>query len=256
MIYITGDTHASFDRFSTKRFPEQKEMTRNDYVIICGDFGGIWTYGKSDNTEQYWLDWLGSKPFTLLFVDGNHENYDRLKMFPIVNYHGGKAHKIRENIYHLMRGYVFEFEEKKFFAFGGASSHDIQDGILDIKDYDSVKKLVDDYNKRTRQGQMLRINNLSWWKEELPSKYEMQRGRDNLRKVDYKVDYVISHCLPQSVVTCLYGGKTSSDIETRYFDKLLQEGLIFNQWFSGHYHLNEHLFGEYTILYKDIMRLT
>lgn len=40
MIYITGDTHAEFSRFSTKRFPEQKEMTKDDYVIICGDFGG------------------------------------------------------------------------------------------------------------------------------------------------------------------------------------------------------------------------
>ena len=39
MIYITGDTHAQFNRFSTKHFPEQKNMTRDDYVIICGDFG-------------------------------------------------------------------------------------------------------------------------------------------------------------------------------------------------------------------------
>lgn len=255
MIYITGDTHASFDRFSTKRFPEQKQMTKDDYVIICGDFGGIWMYGDSDSSERYWLDWLESKPFTLLFVDGNHENYDRLNKFPVVSFHGGKAHKIRDNIYHLMRGYIFELEGKKFFAFGGASSHDIQDGILDIKDYKSVRELVNDYNNRTKRGQMLRINNISWWKEELPSKYEMQRGRDSLKSVGYKVDYVISHCLPQSIVTCLYGGKTQSDIQTRYFDKLLQEGLLFDQWFAGHYHMNEQLFGEYTILYKDIMRL-
>ena len=41
MIYITGDTHASFKgRFSTDIFPEQKEMTKEDYLIICGDFGG------------------------------------------------------------------------------------------------------------------------------------------------------------------------------------------------------------------------
>ena len=39
MIYITGDTHIPVDiqKLSTKRFPEQKEMTKNDYVIICGD---------------------------------------------------------------------------------------------------------------------------------------------------------------------------------------------------------------------------
>ena len=42
MIYITGDCHSNFERFNTRNFPEQKEMTKDDYVIICGDFGGVW----------------------------------------------------------------------------------------------------------------------------------------------------------------------------------------------------------------------
>ena len=37
-IYVTGDIHSEPDRFNTENFPEQKEMTRDDYVIICGDF--------------------------------------------------------------------------------------------------------------------------------------------------------------------------------------------------------------------------
>ena len=40
MIYITGDTHADFSRFEENKFPIQSEMTKNDYIIICGDFGG------------------------------------------------------------------------------------------------------------------------------------------------------------------------------------------------------------------------
>lgn len=32
MIYFTGDTHSDFTRFSTDRFPEQKNMSKNDYV--------------------------------------------------------------------------------------------------------------------------------------------------------------------------------------------------------------------------------
>ena len=55
MIYITGDCHADFTRFSTDAFPEQKDMTKDDFVIICGDFGGIWADSRS---ERYWLDWL------------------------------------------------------------------------------------------------------------------------------------------------------------------------------------------------------
>ena len=46
MIYITGDTHGEFKyRFNTENFPEQREMTKDDYVIICGDFGGVWDVG-------------------------------------------------------------------------------------------------------------------------------------------------------------------------------------------------------------------
>lgn len=39
MVYITGDCHAGRTKFSTENFPEQKDMTRNDFVIVCGDFG-------------------------------------------------------------------------------------------------------------------------------------------------------------------------------------------------------------------------
>ena len=35
-IFITGDTHADFRRFSSEVFPEQKEMTKDDHVIVCG----------------------------------------------------------------------------------------------------------------------------------------------------------------------------------------------------------------------------
>ena len=77
MIYITGDCHGSFERFNASIFPEQKEMTKDDYVIICGDFGGVWNKDEESNMETMLLDWLDCKPFTTLFVDGNHENYER-----------------------------------------------------------------------------------------------------------------------------------------------------------------------------------
>lgn len=43
MIYITGDTHIPIDigKLSTSRFPKQKSLTKDDYVIVCGDFGGV-----------------------------------------------------------------------------------------------------------------------------------------------------------------------------------------------------------------------
>ena len=37
MIYVTGDTHANIDiaKLNTTKFPQQKELTKNDFVIIC-----------------------------------------------------------------------------------------------------------------------------------------------------------------------------------------------------------------------------
>lgn len=77
MIYVTGDIHGEVDisKLNTQNFSQAKE---GDYLIICGDFGLIWDIKPSKN-EEYWLKWLSKKPWTTLFVDGNHENFDRLK---------------------------------------------------------------------------------------------------------------------------------------------------------------------------------
>lgn len=37
-IYITGDSHGDFQRFGSKYFPQQKEMSWEDYVVIAGDY--------------------------------------------------------------------------------------------------------------------------------------------------------------------------------------------------------------------------
>ena len=63
----------------TQNFPEQKEMTKDDYVIICGDFGGIWSVDALNREERWLLDWLEEKPFTTLFVDGNHEYFEEIR---------------------------------------------------------------------------------------------------------------------------------------------------------------------------------
>ncbi|MBD5133402.1 MAG: metallophosphatase, partial [Clostridiales bacterium] len=39
MIFATGDCHGGFQRFSRKHFPQQRQMDRDDYMIILGDFG-------------------------------------------------------------------------------------------------------------------------------------------------------------------------------------------------------------------------
>lgn len=74
-VFITGDCHANVSRFSKDCFYEQKDFNGKkdeNFVIICGDFGLVWWRDYESKSEKYWLDWLEDKPFTTLFVDGNH----------------------------------------------------------------------------------------------------------------------------------------------------------------------------------------
>lgn len=252
MIYITGDCHADWKRFSIENFPEQKEMTRDDFVIVCGDFG-LWHDTK---TERWWFNWFSERNFTILFVDGNHENFDRLysNEFEIVDFHGGKAHKIRENVYHLMRGYVFDLCGKKFFAFGGASSHDIDDGIIDPDDYESDEAFYQVYQQWDKERKMFRINHVSWWEQEMPSQDEMNFGLKTLEENNDKVDYIVTHCCPQDVASIFSHGFYKPDMLTQYFNTVASD-TEFDKWFFGHYHDNQQIMGKYIMLYEQIVRI-
>ena len=104
MIYVTGDTHADWlTRLSFRAFPEGRELTKKDFVLVLGDFG-IW---DNSRREKYNLDWLEDRPWTTLFLDGNHENYDILDNLPVSEWNGGKVHSLRPSVIHLMRGQLY-----------------------------------------------------------------------------------------------------------------------------------------------------
>lgn len=250
MIYITGDCHSNFERFSTNIFPEQNEMTKEDYVIICGDFGGVWNKDEESKKETWWLNWLQDKPFTTLFVDGNHENFDRLYDYPVEEWHGGKVHKIRESVMHLTRGQIFEIDEKKIFTFGGASSHDISGGILELDDpeYKSKKKELD------KGWQPYRVNHLSWWAKELPSEDELAEGLQNLTKHGNTVDFIVSHCCSTSTQVLLGGSLFQPNVLTDYLENIRQT-VQFKKWFFGHYHDNRNVSTQEILLYEQIIRI-
>ena len=247
MIYITGDCHSDFTRFSTKKFPVQKDMTKDDYVIICGDFGGVWNYMYENTSEKYWLDWLNEKNFTTLFIDGNHENFTRLYEYPIEQWCGGKIHKIRDSVFHLMRGEIYDIDGKKIFTFGGASSHDIKDGILNLDEHEKIYK----YRKR---GAYFRIRDFSWWELELPTKEEMQNGIENLKRIEYNVDYIITHCAPTNIQTIIGGESYNKDYLTEYLQEIYEK-VNFKKWYFGHYHNNRQINEKFILLYENIIEL-
>ena len=255
-IFITGDKHGEISGFSSRYYLNYKDELRNsnkdeNFIIVCGDFGFIWRQ-KEDAEEKYDLEIINNKPWTTLFVDGNHENFNRLNSeFEVVDFKGGKAHKIRDNIYHLMRGEIYEILGLKFFAFGGARSHDISDGILDYNDEDWRNKA----RQLDKQGKhMYRVKGLSWWEEELPTKEEMNYGLANFRKHNREVDYIITHQPPENIILRTSASELDFNEFTSYLENI-NNSIKFKKWFSGHIHLDHEFDGWHRSLYYDWERV-
>ena len=239
MIYITGDTHCEFRRLSHKAWDEGRAFTKDDYVIIAGDFGLLWKGFLSDE-EIYWTTWLNEKPWTTLFVSGNHENYTRLKQLTEVEMFEGKVGKVSNSIFHLKTGEVYmipdknengEVVHKRIFTFGGAASID----------------------------KHLRREYVSWWPEENPSYAEMQKGLENLEKHNNEVDVVITHTIPLGLFPLLGVGVRFDikDVAEEYLGEV-RKILKFKKWYFGHWHINKKISFEgnsYHGLYEDIVRL-
>jgi hypothetical protein len=179
----------------------------------------------------------------------------------VEEWNGGMVrHIVRDQVILLERGQVFEIDGKTFFTFGGASSHDIQGGILEPDDPDFKEKKK---NAR-REGKPYRVRSVSWWEQELPTEQELQEGLNNLEKYLYKVDYVISHCAANRVQWELERYYNSigfgrpmlpQDVLTNYFEQL-EKKLQYRRWFCGHYHEDFDIDEKHSILYQRIVPLS
>lgn len=228
MIYITGDTHGFTDIDKLVLNKTLASLTDNDYLLITGDFGGIWDGGMHDEDI---LDYYAKKPYTTLFIDGNHENFDLLNSYPVEQWNGGKIHRINSKVLHLMRGQIFNIENMSIFAFGGALSID----------------------------KVYRTLGISWWPDEEPTEEECTEAMKNLEKNGFLVDYIVTHAAPESIVRneinnahrllCL-------DCKAEMFlDKILEK-TIYTHWYCGHYHFDMDITDyRLSVLYQNVLEL-
>ncbi len=227
MIFVTGDTHGlnSFRKLDLF-VRENRNLTYDDYLIIAGDCGVLW---DEDTLAENLMRYHGL-PLTVLFVDGNHENFDLLNSIPVEMWNGGKIHRIMDNIIHLMRGQVFTIDGKTVFSFGGATSTD--------------------------RG--WRVQGKSWWPEEVPTLEEYDEALSNLKKHDFKVDVIVTHSCDERA---LYYPpvSTSSSSATVYPENRtltnFEEIVDYGHWYFGHYHVDGDLTDKKTALYHNIVRI-
>lgn len=224
MIYVTGDTHGTIDFDKLVWFSiAHPRLSKNDYVIIAGDFGGVFGPGS-----EAMLDRFSALPMSILFVDGNHEDFPRLAAYPEEKWNGGRVHRVRQDILHLMRGQVFRLGSKTLFTFGGAESHD----------------------------RAWRTEGINWWRAEKPSRADVREAVRNLDAVGWEVDYVVTHsCDTYSLrIPPILDCHRPEMAENRLLS-LFEEWLRYQHWYFGHYHCDGNLNSRKTVLFREVIPL-
>ncbi len=215
-IYIVGDLHGDLKYLSARNWVEGKTLTKNDVLIQLGDFGILWD-ATEKKSELYWMEWLSEKPWTTLVVAGNHENWDSIESLPISEKWGGKVYEYfkdskLDSIYFAVPGEIYTINDRTFLAIPKALSID----------------------------KHLRQEGRSWWPNELLSKSEETNTLDNLDEVNWKVDYLLSHAVADSVVSAFLDNPNSqkfNDPVSRFLEFVCNK-LEFKANFFGHYHNN------------------
>ena len=214
-VYLAGDIHGLLEISKVVEYFDEDSLTEEcskdkDYLILLGDCGALWDGGEKDKEVQRILN---SLPVTVLYVDGNHENFDLINEYPESIWNGGRVHLISDSIYHLMRGQVFEIDGKTFFTFGGGNSID----------------------------KAWRTPGVSWWVEEMPSDYEYEEGNRNLERVDNKVDYILTHTCPTEVIYSMVDYYKEGEEELQQYLQRVADRVEFEGWYFGHFHIDEDL---------------
>jgi hypothetical protein len=201
-------------KLSKKNWPEGQELNKKDYLIIAGDFGMIWHHMRTKE-EEYWLKWLDDQPWTTLFVDGNHENFDILDNMPEKELFGNKVGIVAHSIFHLRRGIVYRISGQKILTVGGAHSHDRE----------------------------FRVWGDSMWLQEMITDEDIDKAVRYIssQEVMYYVDHVITHCAPPnwaiSAMPADLVSKFTPDPSEENLARLRDcFGLEFGKWWFGHYH--------------------
>lgn len=219
MICVIGDTHGDYSRFSHKKI---KALGRGDYLIICGDFGFVW---DGSEKEKAVLKKIGAKKYTTLFLPGSHDNYDLLEEYPEIDFMGGRARSISGQLYMLVSGGIFDLDGINAYVFGGGQAADID----------------------------VRIENNTWWEQELPDEALLESGRKRLEEANNTVDYIFTHEPPASIAEFLQTGTPTVLPMSRLnicFDNMKGD-ITFKMWFFGKLHKNKLIPPKYAAVFDE-----
>ncbi|MBR3600636.1 MAG: metallophosphoesterase [Lachnospiraceae bacterium] len=229
MFYITGDTHGEFDRI--EEFCNDYCTSQDDVMIILGD-AGINYY--LDERDERLKDDLVQLPITLFCIHGNHEERpEEIGTYEEVEWNGGIVYMEPEypNILFAKDGEIYNFGERTGIVIGGAYS-------------------VDKYYRLAK--------GLPWFDTEQPTEDTKAYVIKQLDKVDWGVDYVFTHTVPEFYEpTWAYLPTIDQSTVDKSTEKWLDEierKLNYEHWYAGHWHV-EHQEARVRMMFEEIEEL-
>ena len=114
-IAFAGDWHEN--AVYAQRAIRYARKQNADVLVHLGDFG----YSFSDHFVNTVTRDLGRAGMPLLFVDGNHEDHPKLNQYPV---EANGLRKVTDRVWHLPRGFRWQWDGVRFLALGGAHSVD------------------------------------------------------------------------------------------------------------------------------------
>lgn len=246
-VFFLGDRHGEISTsLGNKKYPELKNLTKNDYLFLCGDVGLFFYTGvpgyknKFQRQEEYEANWLNNRPYTTIAIRGNHDNVDFIRTCPKTDFLGGICRKLQYNnkiynsIYYIDEPTVLTINNEKYLIIPGARSHDVDDGILEPDD-PRIKTFQ-------KQNKCFRINHQTiWWPQE---KIDVRGVNKIINQYGLNYDYIVSHDGPirhlsrTSSLGRYYFGYMPPDDEELYLGELAKI-LQFEYWIFGHHHFSE-----------------
>lgn len=248
MLYLTGDTHGdNLGRFSFRRRPGMRSWTEDDVAVVLGDTALMWP-GYEKETA-YVLDQLVSKPFAIVFILGNHDNYDWAETLPQVDVFGGTMRQIvvdgvtYENRFIVDSWTVADLSGYHCLLCAHAKSHDI-DHLYQPDDKEGIAAAK-------RRGEWFRVAHKTWWPQE-----ELDIGAIEpfiQEHENERFDAILTHDCPG--MFCSFAGHESgarmkATEQERYFDDLRRR-LDYGIWAHGHMHHEWFAYKDYESFYKE-----
>lgn len=215
MIFVTGDIHGDYDSLMDR---ELNKLKKGDTLLVTGDFGFVW---DNSNKEKSNLRKLSKKKYDILFVEGAHENFDKLREYPQTDLYGGKAYKIDRNLFCLKRGEIYTIDGKSVFALGGG---------------------LPPYEDEPRETP-----------PSMPTDDELKAAVDKIRQHKRRIDLIVTHEAPASVKRMIDRNATVNDLNI--FLDTVMKNTRYGKWYFGALHRDHAVSDSLICVFEEVHKV-